>query len=151
MPTVYLDSSILIEFLYKPRDRPERSQEVNRFMAAISESVIQAAISFYVLPELYVFAKKHQPDSEISQVFRLSMVELFNIPIIIFPYLERDELKRQRQQFTIADSDDARHVAVALSKKCDAIITFDHHFRQVADLISVFTPAEYLATLESAA
>lgn len=45
------------------------------------------------------------------------------------------------------DSYDIYHVSAALHFGCSAIITFDHHFQQVRNLIPVFTPDEYLATL----
>ncbi len=32
----------------------------------------------------------------------------------------------------------------------DEVNTFDHHFREISNLISVFAPAEYLAALEGA-
>jgi len=57
--------------------------------------------------------------------------------------------RASHQQFKVDDPDDARHVAAALSKKCDAIITFDHHFQQVANVIPVYSPDEFLARLES--
>ncbi len=147
MKTIYLDSSVLVAFLYEESDQPERFRQAQQLILAIRDGTIQAIVSFYALPELYGYVARHYPESEINSAFRLSLVELFSVPLIVAPFLDREVLNRLRQQFTIADADDARHIAVALSRKCDSIITFDYHFRQVADLIPVFEPDEFLATL----
>lgn len=149
MPTVYLDSSILIAFLYEEENHPHRFEETQRLFSAMPEGVLSGVVSFYALPELYGYVKQDQPEQAVNTVFRLSLVELFSVPLIVMPFLDRDDFDRLRQQFTIADPEDVRHVAAALFKKCDAIITFDHHFEQVANVIPVYTPDEFLATLES--
>ncbi|MBI4673550.1 MAG: PIN domain-containing protein [Chloroflexi bacterium] len=144
---VYLDSSVLIAFLYEERDQSEKFSAAQRFMEAVRQKKVQAAVSFYALPELYDFVKSHQSEIEVSSVFRLGLVELFLVPLDIFPFLSRELFNDSRKKIVIVDADDARHVAVALTRQCSAIITFDHHFQQVRDLIPVFTPDEYLATL----
>ena len=149
MKTLYLDSSVLVAFLYEEPDQPERFRQIQQLIMAIRDGTIQAVVSFYALPELYGYVARHYPESEINSAFRLSLVELFSVPLIVAPFLDREVLNRLRQQFTVADPDDARHVAVALSRKCDAIITFDHHFRQVADLIPVYEPDAFFAALKS--
>ena len=151
MPTVYLDSSVLIAFLYEEEDQPEKFQQAQRLFSAIREERLAGVVSFYALPELYGHVKENHPTGEINPVFRLSLVDLLSIPIVVMPFLERSEFNVLHQKFTISDSQDARHVASALANKCDALITFDNHFRQVSNLIPVFTPAEFLATLENAA
>ena len=148
MQTLYLDSTVLVELLYGKQIASPRFEQCYRLADAIRHNQITAIVSFYALPELYSYVTRHQPEAEVSTVFRLSLVELFQLPIIIMPYLERTQLNQLRQQITISDPDDARHVAAALFKKCDAIITFDHHFSQVANVIPVFTPDEFLATLK---
>ncbi|MBM3129387.1 MAG: type II toxin-antitoxin system VapC family toxin [Chloroflexi bacterium] len=147
VPIAYLDSSVLIAFLYEKQEHPARFEQVRRLVSAIRERILIGLVSFYVLPELYGHVQANQPENEINLVFRLSLVELFGIPLTIVPFLNREDLNRLRQQFVIADSDDVRHVASALFNKCDAIITFDHDFQQVANLIPAHTPAEFLATL----
>ncbi len=149
MPAVYVDSSVLIAFLYEEKDQPEKFQQARRLISAIRGGLLSGVVSFYALPELYGHVRENQPANEINNVFRLSLVELFSAPIIVMPFLERAEFRNLRQQFRISDPEDVRHVAAALSSKCDAIITFDYHFRQVSNLIPVYTPEEYLAKLES--
>lgn len=149
MPTVYLDSTALIALLYGEKFEPERFEQCRRLRAAIQAGLTDAVVSFYALPELYDYVEQHQPANEVNAVFRLSLVEVFSLPIIVMPFLDRADLNQFRQQFKIADSDDARHVAAALHRKCDAIIAFDYHFTQVTNVIPAYTPAEFLATLAS--
>jgi predicted nucleic acid-binding protein len=147
VPNVYLDSTVLIALLYGQTLEPNRFEQCRRLRTAIQENLIDAVVSFYTLPELYDYVELHQPQPEVNAVFRLGLVELFSLPVRVAPFLDRAELNKLRQQFQITDPDDARHVAAALFKKCDAIITFDHDFQQVAGLIPAYTPAEFLATL----
>ena len=147
MSNVYLDSSVLVAFLYEAKDQPSRFQEANELVGAIRDGKLSAAVSFYALPELYSYVKHHHPENEINSVFRLSLVELFSLPLLVVPFVDRSQLNQLRQQITISDRDDARHVAAALSKKCNAMVTFDHDFQQVSNLIPAYTPAEFLATL----
>lgn len=147
-PIVYLDSSVLIAFLYEKQDHPSQFEQAQRLVSAIRELSVSGVVSFYVLPELYSYVKEHYPPDLVSLVFRLSLVELYELPLIVVPFLNRDELNRLRTRFIIADSDDARHVAAALASQCDALITFDHDFQQATNVIRAHTPAEFLNTLE---
>ena len=149
MPLVYLDSTVLIALLYGETIEPARFEQCRRLRTAIHDGLTGAVVSFYALPELFDYVERHQPTDEVNAVFRLSLVELLSLPIIIMPFLDRGDLNQLRQQIKIADPDDARHVAAALNRKCDAIIAFDHHFAQVANIIPTYTPAEFLATLKS--
>lgn len=146
-PTVYLDSSVLIAFLYEKQDHPEKFEQAQRIVFAIRQARVNGVVSFYALPELYAYVQDRYPADLVSLVFRLSLLELFNIPITIVPFLKRDVLNRLRTRFRITDPDDARHVAAALAMECDALITFDHDFEQVNNVIRVHTPAEFLDTL----
>ncbi|MCL4490163.1 MAG: type II toxin-antitoxin system VapC family toxin [Chloroflexi bacterium] len=149
MPSGYLDSSFLIAYLYEERDDPERFRRANRLIGPIRGGSVEAVVSFYALPELYSYVNRYQPREEVGGVFRASLIQLFSLPISIVPFLDRSELNHLRQRFTISDPYDARHVAAALFKGCDAIIAFDEHFREVSSVIPAYTPDEYLAMPKS--
>ncbi len=148
--TVYLDSSILVTNLYEEHDIPARVAQTRRLFSAVVAGRVQAMVSFYVLPEMYGYVTRNYPPERVDEVFRNSLVELFSIPIIVKPFVDRIDAERLRRRFTISDSADVSHVVAALFYGCSAIITFDHHFREISHLIPVFTPDEYLATLENA-
>lgn len=101
---VYLDSSVLIAFLYEERDQPENSSAAKRFMEAVRQQKVQAAVSFYALPELYDFVESHQLESEVGSVFRLGLVELFLVPLNIFPFLARELFNELRKRIVISAS-----------------------------------------------
>ena len=50
---IYLDSSVLIAFLYEESTRPDRFTVVARLVELIRSGRVRAMISFYALPELY--------------------------------------------------------------------------------------------------
>ncbi len=147
---IYLDSSVLVAFLYQATLRPERHALVARLMESVRTKRVEAMISFYALPELYAYLRTQYLDVPFNTIFRLSMIELFSLPLTIAPHLTRTEIEIWRHRISMSDSTDVPHVASALANYCSALITLDEHFRQVSNLIAVFTPDEYLATIESA-
>lgn len=146
---IYLDSSVLVAFLYEATLRPERYAVVLRLVDAVRTGRIQAMISFYALPELYAYLSAQYSAAPFDTALRLSLIELFSIPLTIVSHLPRTEIEKWRHRISMSDSTDVPHVASALANRCNAIITFDDHFRQVSNLIPVYTPEEYLAKLES--
>lgn len=96
------------------------------------------------------YVAEHFTPARRNETFRLSLVRLFGAPLTVQPFVDRIESEKLRRRFTLADSTDIPHVVAALAFGCSAIITFDNHFQQVRELIPVFTPDEYLATLTNA-
>jgi len=142
---IYLDSTVLITYLYEEYDAVERFAQARQLFQAIQAGETEAAISFYALPELYGYVESHFPQEEANTTFRLSLVTLFEIPLTVLPYLKRTERNLWRHRIRLRDSSDEPHVAVALAHGCETIITYDEHFQDVADLISAYTPEEFLA------
>jgi predicted nucleic acid-binding protein len=142
---IYLDSSVLITYLYEEYDAIERFAQSRRVFQAVRAGEIEAAISFYALPELYGYVESHFPQKEVNTTFRLSLVTLFEIPLTVLPYLKRIERNLWRHRIRLRDSSDEPHVAIALARSCEAIITYDEHFQDVVDFIPAYTPEEFLA------
>ena len=148
--SIYLDASVLVSYLYEETDQPAKSAAAKRLINAIVEHRVEMLVSFYALPELYGYVAANYAEDKINETFRTSLVELFSLPLTVKPFVERTAMEQLRQQFSISDPSDVAHVVAALFYECDTIITFDHHFQQVASLIPVHTPAEFLATLQDA-
>lgn len=148
-PLVYLDTSVLVSFYFEEHEQPEKFRAARLLVQEIERETIRAVVSFYTLPELYAFVQENYAD-QVNVLFRSTMVQLFTLPLQVFPFLTREQFNALRHSFKMSDPNDVRHVIVALATFCNAIITFDHHFQQVRDLIPVFTPDEYLATLSKA-
>lgn len=142
---IYLDSTILITYLYEEYEAIERFAQARRMFQAILAGKAEAAISFYALPELYGYVESHFPQEEANTTFRLSLVTLFEIPLTVLPYLKRTERSLWRRRIRLRDSSDEPHVAIALARGCEAIITYDQHFQDAAELIPAYTPEEFLA------
>ena len=141
---LYLDSVVLIDFLFEPVETSEREQIGQQLFSAIQQSETECIVSFYSLPELFGYVQRNYPPDIVNTVFKESVIVLFSEPVKIVPYLDRTEVNRLRRRFTIADSYDALHIACALSNNCDAIVTYDSHFQTVTDIIPVFTPPQVL-------
>jgi len=75
------------------------------------------------------------------------MMVLFSEQITCVSYLDRIEANRLQRRFTIADPYDGLHLACALFHNCQAIITYDSHFKAALEIISVMTPQEALSKL----
>jgi predicted nucleic acid-binding protein len=145
--TAYLDSGVLIAYLYEEVDHRAKAEQAKRLFDAIVARRFQGIVSFYVLPELYGYVTRNYLAEKADETFRNSLVELFRAPLIVKPYVDRTDAERLRRRFTISDSADIPHVVAALFYGCSELITFDHHFNQVAHLMPIFTPDEFLTTL----
>jgi predicted nucleic acid-binding protein len=141
--SVYLDAGVLISFLYAETDAADKAEASARLFEQIQSQRVLGLVTFYTLPELYSYVALHYTRELVDETFRTSLVELLSYPIILKPFVERSELEKLRRQISIRDSYDIYHVVSALHYKCSAIITFDHHFHQVRDIIPVYTPQQY--------
>lgn len=145
--SVYLDASVLIAYLYQETDDPDKARQAQYLFEALDTARVQATVAFYSLSELYGYVNSQYPEEQRDDIFRLSLVNLFSTPLLVKGFVDRTELEKLRRRYALTDSTDIPHVVAALHFGCSAIITFDHHFQQVRNLIPVFTPDEYLATL----
>jgi predicted nucleic acid-binding protein len=145
--SVYLDTSVLIPFLYEETEQREKAESVKRLFQVITNRQAQALITFYTLPELYNYVAENYSIDQVNETLRVSLAELFSAPLIVKPFVDRVDVERLRRRFAISDPSDVFHVVAAIHYDCSAIITFDHHFQQVANVIPAYTPDEFLATL----
>lgn len=146
---VYLDASVLIAYLYPTTADPNQVRQAQNLFDAHETARLQATVAFYSLSELYGYVYSNYPEEQCNDIFRASLAKLFNAPLTVKPFVDRTDVAQLRRRFTISDSSDVPHVVAALAFGCSAIITFDHHFNQVRDVIPVFTPDEFLATLDA--
>ena len=139
---VYLDSSFLIAFLFE--HEREDYDSIERIFSLIDRHKIEACISLYNLSEIRQYVEQNSPAEIINELFRLAIFEIVCHPIAIIGYLKRNERERLYRQFKISDRSDALHVANAMKEKCDKIISFDTHFKEVESVIDSCTPDEFL-------
>ncbi len=146
-PRVYLDTTVLVVFLYGKHDEPSRYTSVARLFAAIFRKELQAVVSFYTFPELYGYVAENFPRDVRNTTVRHSFLKLFAYPVEIVPFLDRTERRRLARKINIHDPTDFLHVASAVVNDCDIICTYDSHFDTSRAHIEPLSPEELLTEL----
>jgi predicted nucleic acid-binding protein len=96
IPTIYLDSSVWIAFLFEESTEPERFQAARELMLEIKSESVRAVFSFYVLTELYEYVRQNNeqnPSAEFSAAAR----QIFALPLQIVSFLNRTDLKKHKR------------------------------------------------------
>lgn len=145
---LYLDTSVLLPYLFGELDAPERYLPSVQLFGRIDGQQVQAVVTFYALQELYGYIIRRFPSEDADRLFRTSLQQLLLFPLTIVPYLDRTEVRRWGYHLQLRDATDIFHVAAALIRGCDAIVTYDRRFQEVSEHISVWIPEECLAWLE---
>ena len=143
----YLDTSVILTYLFGRYTEPERYDIVSQLFDRIETRQLEACISLYAFQEIYKFCQEHY-QTEMSNVFRLAMLRLLEYSLEISPLLARHERLLYERLFTISDASDSPHVVSAYINRCDAIVSYDSHFDEVTDFINTLTPETLLAQLD---
>jgi|SRR3989338_1922369 len=141
---VYLETSAVVVFLFGKENEPVKHNETKTMFDFFKKKGIIPIISFYTLHELYNFCIDNFPVKVQDEVLRLAFIELLSNRIIIKPLLKREERIIHKNKFHISDSTDQVHAITAFVNKCDAIITYDSHYKEIEDLILPYTPLEFV-------
>lgn len=147
---LYLDTSVLLPYLFGELDAPERYLPSVQLFGKIDARGVQAVVTFYALQEVYGYIVRRFPSEDTDRLFRVSLQQLLMFPLVVVPYLDRTVVRRWRHRLQLGDATDVFHVAAALIRGCDAIVTYDHRFQEVAEHIPAWTSEECLASLEQA-
>lgn len=139
---VYLDTTIITLLLFGQKRNPERFEEVRQLFDAIDNGQVAAVISIYALQELCSFCYANFPTEDAPTVTRLAFYEL-----LLTPLLSRTDRIVLSRRFPIRDASDQAHAGVAHREGCSYIITYDHHFQDIADLLPSLTAGELLNRL----
>lgn len=145
---VYLDTSVInihIFGQYSDIDA-KRVTPVKKLFERINAGEIHALISLYAVQEIYSFCKKVFP-GDIGRIARITLADLFKNEFELTGLLTREERLLHRTRFYMNDQSDQPHVISAYLNGCDAIITYDEHFRKIKDKIAVYSPDELASTL----
>ncbi|MBM4402255.1 MAG: PIN domain-containing protein [Candidatus Cloacimonetes bacterium] len=142
MKKIYLDTSVLNVYLFERETA--RFQATQKLFELIRKGKFQAFISLHSPRETYVYCRANFPKAEVSHVFRLALRKLLALDLEILPLLTREKKSLWKSRLLISDSSDVPHVSLARISECDAIATYDIHFKEVADFISAFKPEELI-------
>lgn len=147
---IYLDTSVINIYLFGAYSEIETKKfaYVAKLFELINAHQIHAIVSLYTLQEIYVFCKRIFSANDAGQIAKLALSALFNNEFELCGLLSREERLLYRKRFNINDLSDQPHVISAYLNKCDAIVTYDNHFQQIKDKISVYSPEEITAKLK---
>lgn len=146
---IYLDTSVILVYLFGRYSEPERHPVVSQLFDKIRTGQLLACISLYAFQEIYKFCQEHY-QTDVSNAFRLALLRLLEHPLEINPLLTRYERLIYERRFTISDASDSPHVISAYINRCDAIVSYDSHFDEVTDFIDSLTPETLIAQLNRA-
>ncbi len=144
---VYLDTTILTVYLFGQQLHPDRYADTVMFFAKLSSGNVEAVVSIYALQELCSYCYNTFPQPHAPHATRLAFAQLLDVSLLVVPLLSRADRILYSRRFPMSDTSDQVHTCTAYREGCSAIVTYDHHYQEVASLISVVTPAELLQTL----
>lgn len=142
----YLDTSVINVYLfgqYSDLDAA-RVPHVKELFRQINSHGINALVSLYTVQEVYSFCKRVFPSDDIGKIARVALSDLFKNEFELTGLLTREERLLHRTRFILNDQSDQPHIISAYLNKCDAIITYDAHFKKAANQILVYSPEELI-------
>jgi predicted nucleic acid-binding protein len=107
------------------------------------EDETEIIVSFYSLHELFLLAFKYMKKAQ-SKIGLESIRTIVNMPIELVPLLDREKRLKYYKKFKITDRTDIPHAITAFIHNCDCIVTYDSHFNEISEYISVKTPEEII-------
>lgn len=144
---VYLDTTILTVFLFGQQHHPDRHEECKQLFAAIEEGQLEAVVSLYAIQELCSFCYNSFPLLQAPHVTRVAIHELLRYRLQVVPLLTRADRILLSRRFPMRDTSDQVHAATAYREGCTVVITYDHHYQEIAALIDVLTAGEIMQRL----
>jgi predicted nucleic acid-binding protein len=144
MSRVYLETTVIAVWLFGAVREPARYRAAVELFRLIEQGRLQGVVSFYTLQEIYAFCEDNFPATEAPTVAKLALFELLGTEVELVPLLDRRVRLLEGRRFVLPDPTDQPHAIAAWVHDCEAIVTYDEHFRAVKDLIAVMTPEELL-------
>jgi predicted nucleic acid-binding protein len=143
---LYIDTSVLLAHTLTQTVEPSRAAAAGALFARFRTGVLSGATSFYALHEVYLFALDNAPDFDTGAAYgKAALEKILSLPLVLLPFVSRIERGVHTRKFrALRDSSDLPHAVVAAVHHCDAIVTYDAHFRAIAALIPCKRPEDYL-------
>lgn len=144
---LYLDTSVLLAVTLTQSLEPNRSAATYAFLERLDAGALSGATSFYALHEVYLFALENAPDFPTGAAFgKAALAKILSLPLRLLPFVSRVERGLHARKFrALRDASDVPHALVAYVYHCEAIVTYDSHFRAVAHVIPCTRPDDYLS------
>jgi predicted nucleic acid-binding protein len=142
----YLDTSVINIYIfgrYSDIDG-KRLIPVKKLFKLINNRKIHALVSLYTVQEIYSFCKKVFPREDVGHIAKNAIAELFKNKFELVGMLTREERLLHSTRFILNDQSDQPHAISAYLNNCNAIITYDTHFKKIESKISIYTPEEVI-------
>ena len=135
----YLDSTILITFMFGSKLEPDKFDDVFRLFDC---EKIDLVTSLYALIELYNYPMFNfeMDEREKRLLAKYALIRVLLAETEITPMLPRAIRSYYNNIFKMNDKSDIPHAISAYVEGCDYIVTYDRHFKDIGDKIQCITP-----------
>lgn len=136
---LYLDSTILITFVFGSKLEPDKFDCVSRLF---NYENIDLVTSLYALIELYNYPifNFEMDEQEKRLLAKSVIISALLTETEIVPMPPRAIRSYYNNTFKMSDKSDIPHAILAYIEGCDYIVTYDRHFRDIGDKIRCITP-----------
>lgn len=143
---LYLDTSVLLVATLTQSVERVRHAATRAFLAQLKLGALSGATSFHALHEVHLFALANAPETVTGAAYGKAALEhILALPIQILPLVSRVERSLHARTFrALRDPADVPHAIAAWVSQCEAIVTYDSHFKAIAHLIPCRTPENFL-------
>lgn len=143
---LYLDTSVLLVATLTQSVERMRAVATRAFLAQLTVGVLRGATSFHALHEVHLFAIANAPEPSTGAAYgKAALEQILAWPLHLLPLVSRVERAQHARTFrALRDPADVPHAIAAWVAQCEAIITYDSHFKAIAPLIPCRTPEDFL-------
>lgn len=143
---LYLDTSVLLVATLTQTVEPVRYVATRAFLAKLKSGALTGATSFHALHEVHLFALGNAPDPTTGAAYgKAALEQILAWPLHLLPLVSRIERAQHARTFrALRDPADVPHAIAAWVAQCEAIVTYDSHFKAIAQLIPYRTPEDFL-------
>jgi len=144
IPTLYLDSTVLITYTLTKLVETERYTHVSAMMDRINKGEFIALTSFYALHEVLLFALRNAPSVDKGRrLGKQAQLEILQTEIGVLPMTTREEKILHARTFAkLEDPSDASHAISALLSGCQIMVSYDQHFASLPPILTWKKPEE---------
>jgi len=143
---LYLDTSVLLVATLTQSVEPVRYAATRQFLTQLTSGALKGATSFHALHEVHLFALTNAPEREIGGAYgKAALEEILAWPLHLLPLVSRIERAQHARTFrALRDPADVPHAIAAWVAQCEAMVTYDSHFKTIGHLIPYRTPEDFL-------
>jgi hypothetical protein len=143
---LYIDTSVLLPWTLTRGIELQRAAATDELFAQLTARTIAGATSFYALHEVYLFALDNAPEFAVGAEYgKAALQKILSLPLRLLPLISRIERTLYGRRFrALRDATDLPHAIVAAVYECEALVSYDYHFRAISHELPFRTPEDVL-------